>query len=1014
MKKENYLKKIKGIGKTCFLFAALFAPFFLFAQPDLNLGLKLHYTFESTTGTTVPDVTGNGYDGTLYGATIGLSNGKNSLILGTSGTDYLDMGANTGSLVASLTDFSMSCFLWVNSTYASLSSNGNMIASFSNSLNSGTDQNGYMYLQAKRSRYAITSTYYTAEQATQTGIDAVKGQWIQLTYTQSGSTGKLYQNGVLVNTNIAVTLTPSSLGATLYNVIAKPIYNGDLYLQNSQISDFRVYNRAITSDEVLMLNGYSSDFINAYNGLTLGDVSAVTANLTLPATTGTANIPVTWTSSLPLVITTDGVVTRPTQYDATVKLTATLTQTVNGVTYTLIKVFTVTVKAFNVAAAQLAEWNFAGNLISESNGVVTVKDVQSGFIGTVKNDARIRTIGTSTQYNVLDLGSGTGYFDMGTEIGKAIYSLNDYTMMAYFRVDDAYTNLGSNGNFIWTFSNSDKSDIDQNGYVFGSLMAESQAISTNYWALGNQSVGPSPAAQAPKGAWHHFAYSQSGTIGTVYLDGISIATGSITNLASTAITIAGRTGTLDNWLGRSCYSTDAYLQKTLIYDFQLLNVSVSSDDLIGGLQGIDAIPATIDMLNVAYTENPDYVLPELTTEMNNLTLGDLSAVKSDLPLPLKGTLDQSISISWKSTFPQLIDSVGHVTRPDFYNYNDTLTASLTKNGQKVTKVFYATVILKDGTEYANDLLVKYDFSSVADSVVTDVAEQHLTGVLKNNASIKTIGTTTKYNVLNLGDSIGYFDMGPKIGELMYHMNDFTLSAYFRIDSTYNQLSKNGNFLWSFSNTSNVLTNGQGYVIASLRNQAETVSSSNWTTEQTVQLTDSAYKSAWHHFAYTQSGTTGTIYFDGMNTTSAAITTLPSMALPKSGQLGTLFNWIGRSCYGTDVYLRKSLVYDLRLYKTALTDDQVMNSVLNVGNTIIALNQASAETPNAVIPINDAAYKVLSSVGEINIHGLNGSEKVSVFDITGRQLIFNNPALIKANAGVYVVKINSYITKVVVR
>jgi hypothetical protein len=757
------------------------------------------------------------------------------------------------------------------------------------------------------------------------------------------------------------------------------------------------------------------DLVAAYNVLTLGDISSVTSNMSLVTSIGTANIPVTWTSSLPLVITTGGVVTRPTQYDATVKLTATLTQTVNGVLFSMDKVFTVTVKSFSVAAAQLAEWNFAGDLISETNGVVTVKDVQSGFTGIVKNDARIRTIGTSTQYNVLDLGNGTGYFDMGAEIGKAIYSLNDYTMMAYFRVDDTYTNLGSNGNFIWTFSNSDKSDVDQNGYIFGSLMGQAQAISTNYWALGNQSVGPTPAAPAPKGAWHHFAYSQSKTIGTVFLDGINIASGPITNLASTAITIAGRTGTISNWLGRSCYSTDAYLQKTLIYDFQLLNVAVSSDDLIGGLQGIDGIPATIDLLNVAYTENPDYVLPGLTTELNNLTLGDLSAVKSDLALPLKGTLDQSITISWKATLPQLIDSVGHVTRPDFYNYNDTLTASLTKNGQKVTKVFYATVIVKDGTEFANDLLVKYDFSSVADSVVTDAAEQHLKGILKNKASIKTIGTTNKFNVLNLGDSIGYFDMGPKIGQLMYHMNDFTVSAYFRIDSTYNQLSKNGNFLWSFSNTSDILVNGQGYVIASLRNQAQTVSSSNWTTEQTIQLTDSAYKSAWHHFAYTQSGTTGTLYFDGMNTTSlATITTLPSMALPKSGQLGTLFNWIGRSCYGNDVYLRKSLVYDFRLYKTALTDDQVMNSVLNVGNTIIALNQASAEAPSAVIPVNDSPYNVFTTVGEININGLTGAERVSVYDMTGRQLMLNNPSSIAAKAGIYVVRINGFITKVVVK
>ena len=757
-----------------------------------------------------------------------------------------------------------------------------------------------------------------------------------------------------------------------------------------------------------------TDLVAAFNSLTLGDVSAITGNLTLPSTAGTANIPVVWTSSLPLVITNDGAVTRPSQYDVTVKMTATMTQTVNGILFTWTKVFVVTVKAYSAASDQLAEWDFAENTISESsNGVVTAKDEQSGFVGTLKNNARIRTIGTSTQYNVLDLGNGTGYFDMGTDIGKAIYSLKDYTMMGFYRINKTNTTLTNNGNFYWCFSNSNQSDIDENGYIFGSLKTQNQACSTNYWSVGDQEVGLN--TPAPKGAWHQMAFVQKGDTGTLYVDGVKVAADSLmTNIPSTAITIAGRTGTLYNWLGRSSYTTDQYLQNTLLYDFQVLGVALSSDDINLGFANVSGVSAILDNLTTAYAEDSDYVLPELTAELNNLTLGDLSAVKTNITLPLKGTLDPTITITWKASLPQLIDSVGNVTRPNYYSCNDTLTASLTKNGQKVTKVFPATVIVKDGTQFANDLLVRYDFSSVADSVVTDVAEQHLTGMLKNNASIRTIGTTVKYNVLNLGDSIGYFDMGTEIGKILYHLNDFTVGAYFRIDSTYNQLSKNGNMLWNFSNSKDILANPQGYLIASLRNQAATISFYNWTTEQTVLLTDSAFKSSWHHFAYTQSGNIGTVYLDGMNMKSDTITSLPSIALPKPGQLGTLYNWIGRSCYSTDVYLRKSLVYDFRLYRTALTDDQIMNSVLNVGNTIHALDAAYAESPSAVKSVIDSPYKVLSSVGEIQIQGLNGNEKVTVFDITGRQLIINDPANIAAKAGVYIVSINEYITKVVVR
>jgi len=448
-----------------------------------------------------------------------------------------------------------------------------------------------------------------------------------------------------------------------------------------------------------------TDLVEALKSLTLTgvDLTAVTANLNLPATAGAANIPVVWTSSLPLVITNDGSVTRPAQYDASVKMTATMTQVVNGITFTWTKDFSLIVKANNPAADQLAEWDFAGSTISESsNGVVTVKDEKSQFVGTVMNNARIRTIGKTTQYNVLDLGNGTGYFDMGTEIGKAIYSLRDYTMMGYYRINATNTTLSNDGNFYWTFSNTTDAKTDQNGYIFGSLFTQKQACSTNYWSTGDQEVGLGKIAS--KDAWHHMAFVQKGDIGTLYVDGVSVAVDSaMTNLPYIALPQAGRTGTLYNWLGRSCYTTDSYLQKTLLYDFQLLGVAMSQDDIKSGI-GDPAIPLTsmLDNLTSAYAEDSDYVLPELTNEQENLKLGGLNAVTSNIVLPLKGTSDQTINITWTSTNTNLIDSVGNVTRPNYYNYNDTLTASLTKDGQKVTKSFPATVIAKDGTPYASN------------------------------------------------------------------------------------------------------------------------------------------------------------------------------------------------------------------------------------------------------------------------------------------------------------------------
>lgn len=1008
MKRKNYFTSLKSLGRFAVISAALLSATFSQAQ-NLTEGLKLHYTFEAAEGTTVPDVSGNGYPGTLIGATVGMSNGKNSLILGTSGTDYLDMGANTGNLISTLTDFSMSCYVWVNSTYTSLNSNGNMIATFANSLDSYANSDGYMFLQAKRSRYSITTARYETEQAVQIGQNMAQGKWVHFTYTQAGTVGKLYIDGVLKNTNEAVTLTPSSLGATPYNMLARPSYASDKYLQDAQISDFRIYNRSITGDEVLMLNGYPADLIVAYGNLALGDLTSVTGDITLPALSD--EIPVTWTSSLPDVIGNDGKVTRPEKYDATVKLTATLTKVSGEVTYKLTKEFTAIVKAFNVVGERLAKWDFNGESISEENGETTVTDAsESKFVGTLKNEARIRTIGTTDQINVLDLGNGTGYFDMGQPIGEAIYALNNYTMCAYFRVDDDYAEIGNAGNFIWTFSNTDNAPVDQNGYIIALLRNQSQEISTNYWQTGNQGVyGNTTAA---KGGWHHFAYTQNGNTGTIFVDGVQLATGTITNLPAIALAQPGRKGTLYNWLGRSCYPSDGFLRKTLLYDFQLLSVPMTGDDLNFGFE----VPAKIEWLNNAYAENPDVILPELTTEQESFTISGLDAVSSNLTLPAVGTIDPTVKITWVSSNTNLIDNNGVVTRPDYYDYNVTLTAKFSKNGQKVSKVFTAKVLAKEGTAYTNDLLIKHDFESVSDTTVYDAAEKRLAAKLMNGAKVVTMGTTNKYKVVDLGDSIGYIDLGAEVGKIMYHQNDYTIGAYYRIDENYEGLSSNGNFIWTFANTVDPGNDPRGYIIGILKDQSMSISPRNWdgaTGNQAVGYANPALKGGWHHFGYTQSGTSGTVYIDGLVMAQAEITNTPATTLARPELLGSAYNWIGRSCYPGDVYLRNTLISDFRVYSKALTDLEIQSTVLNVGATIDLLNAAYAEGISAVRDLRAAGFNVIGMNGAIKITGLSANDKLSVFDLSGRRINSTNRSEINVASGVYIVRINDLATKVIV-
>src|SRR5674476_864999 len=123
----------------------------------------------------------------------------------------------------------------------------------------------------------------------------------------------------------------------------------------------------------------------------------------------------------------------------------------------------------------------------------------------------------------------------------------------------------------------------------------------------------------------------------------------------------------------------------------------------------------------------------------------------------------------------------------------------------------------------------------SDTVDTDAAEKHFTGVARKGAMIKTIGTTSPVKVLALGNSVGYFDMGSEMGNVITHLNNYTMGAFYRIDADYTGLSSNGNFLWNFSNSTNVGSDANGYIFAGLKSQNVCITPATWDSESSVSL-----------------------------------------------------------------------------------------------------------------------------------------------------------------------------------
>lgn len=815
------------------------------------------------------------------------------------------------------------------------------------------------------------------------------------------------------------TIVNDASSATSFRLLL--VYSNS-YLASDGVTDgSRVYydktNTNTNGVFSLQTSSFPSALISAYyNYSPPGDLSDVTADLNLP-TSIAGGISISWTSSRPDVISNTGAVTPVDKYNAYSVLTANMSSTVNGVTYQLTKQFTAIIKSTTPMAEDLADWDFNPSSVSIQDGAIQVADNLGGFVGTIKNDARIRTIGGSddTRVNVLDLGNGTGYFDMGTDIGKAVYGIGDYTIAGFYRVDDAYQDLESAGNFYWTFSNTNDADSDPSGYMIGSLRSQSQSITATNWnSTGNQAV--SYGQVASKGGWHHIAYVHVGNTGTIYVDGEAKAESSLmTIIPGLSLAKTGRTGTIYNWLGRSCYTSDVYLRNTLLYGFRVLSAPLSGVDVNDYL----SVAGTIEKLNAAYAENPDYIPGELSAEQANLELGDLSGVTSSLSLPLKGSLDPSIDIVWHSGNEDILTSAGVVKRPRFINKSTTLIATLLKQGQTVQKTFDVTILARPDSTFSTDLIAKYDFSQVSGNVVTDAAEQHFEGQLKSDASVATIGTTTSYNVLRLGNSDGYFDLGEDLGMLIYKLHDYTISAYYRIDDDYSAIGTNGNYLWNFSNTSNFYADARGHLYGTLTTQRVGITPEYYNKEQYVSVGQPAVKGSWHHLAYTQSGDKGTVYVDGVPLATGTVTQVPSNTLVSEGAYGTKYNWIGRSVYqGYDVFLRKSLVYDFRIYRSALTEEQIQKSELNVGETIVALDKAYGEGFSSIRPGTTATqgspYLVKAGNGLVQIAGLTGGEKVSIYDLSGRRVTSGNQSEVSLSRGIYIVKVNNYVTKVIVK
>ncbi|PZD94736.1 hypothetical protein DNH61_17460 [Paenibacillus sambharensis] len=284
------------------------------AQEDL----VLHYSFDETSGTTVRDASGNNRSGTMHGGA-SFSDGKVNNALTLNGSNgYIQM---PDGILQNVNAMTVSAWVkpganpaWSRVFDFGSSTTSNLFLTLNNGAN-GTIRLGMV------------------NGSTSHDIDAVEfpssDAWQHVAVTMAGKVAVIYLNGIEVAQNSNITIKPSDLGNSTRNYIGRSQWPDPYF--NGKIDDFRVYNRALSGEDLKEVMAESLTVLESValdkNWLSLGDSTELLSDIELPAA-GPMGSSITWHSSDPAVISHTGRVTRPAagSGDAEVTLTASLSK----------------------------------------------------------------------------------------------------------------------------------------------------------------------------------------------------------------------------------------------------------------------------------------------------------------------------------------------------------------------------------------------------------------------------------------------------------------------------------------------------------------------------------------------------------------------------------------------------------------------------------------------------------------------------------------------------------------
>jgi len=241
------------------------------AAPTVSsVGLLAYYPCEGSggaSGTSLVDVSGNGHHGTIAvgppptgvdssvsggaaieGQAFAFSPGRvgKGLALHASANAYV---ALPEGLVAGQTEMTVAAWIKVKGTTA-----------FQRVFDFGTDSNNFMYLVTANSKNTAPRFRIVSSAAAEGGVSQIlEGArpvavdvWTHMALVIGPGWGAIYVNGALQVISSAVTLRPADLGRTTNNYIGRSQFAVDPYFDGA-IDEFRIYARALSTDEIAVL-----------------------------------------------------------------------------------------------------------------------------------------------------------------------------------------------------------------------------------------------------------------------------------------------------------------------------------------------------------------------------------------------------------------------------------------------------------------------------------------------------------------------------------------------------------------------------------------------------------------------------------------------------------------------------------------------------------------------------------------------------------------------------------------